>query len=116
MEIPAVANRGDFLRHQSVSKDLAAGRAPTAFKERWLGRYIAYDIESFFVAITEVLLIAMARSRAARRESKIRLSGSVLVPRARARGHKSLLIAMERRPPRMWPSFARNKPRYSQSA
>ena len=23
------------------------------FKERWLGRYITYDIESFFVAITE---------------------------------------------------------------
>jgi GNAT superfamily N-acetyltransferase len=23
------------------------------FKERWLGRYIAYDIESFFVAFTE---------------------------------------------------------------
>ena len=58
MEIPAVANRGDFLRHQSVSKDLAAGRAPTAFKERWLGRYIAYDIESFFVAITEVSMVA----------------------------------------------------------
>ena len=28
------------------------------FKERWLGRYIAYDIESFFVAITEVSTVA----------------------------------------------------------
>ena len=28
------------------------------FKERWLGRYIAYDIESFFVAITEVGTVA----------------------------------------------------------
>ena len=28
------------------------------FKERWLGRYIAYDIESFFVAITEVDTVA----------------------------------------------------------
>jgi len=28
------------------------------FKERWLGRYIAYDIETFFVAITEVSTIA----------------------------------------------------------
>jgi hypothetical protein len=28
------------------------------FKERWLGRYIAHDIESFFVAITEVSTVA----------------------------------------------------------
>src|SRR5437763_17208556 len=28
------------------------------FKERWLGGYIAYDIESFFVAITEVCTVA----------------------------------------------------------
>src|SRR6516162_6152798 len=28
------------------------------FKERWLGRYIAYDIESFFVAITEISTVA----------------------------------------------------------
>jgi len=28
------------------------------FKERWLGRYIAYDIESFFVAITEIDTVA----------------------------------------------------------
>ena|SRR5215469_5785491 len=28
------------------------------FKERWLERYIAYDIESFFVAITEVSTVA----------------------------------------------------------
>ncbi len=28
------------------------------FKERWLGRYIAYDIESFFVAITEGSTVA----------------------------------------------------------
>jgi len=28
------------------------------FKERWLGRYIAYDSESFFVAITEVSTVA----------------------------------------------------------
>jgi hypothetical protein len=28
------------------------------FKERWLVRYIAYDIESFFVAITEVSTVA----------------------------------------------------------
>src|SRR5215471_15625356 len=33
------------------------------FKERWLGRYIAYHIESFFVAITEVSTVA-AISRA----------------------------------------------------
>ena len=44
-------------RLQSVGEDLAAGRAPP-FKERWLGRYIAYDIESFFVAITEVDTVA----------------------------------------------------------
>jgi GNAT superfamily N-acetyltransferase len=28
------------------------------FRERWLGRYIAHDIESFFVAITEVSTVA----------------------------------------------------------
>src|SRR6516165_8264056 len=28
------------------------------FKERWLERYIAYDIESFFVAITEIDTVA----------------------------------------------------------
>src|SRR5262249_54820318 len=28
------------------------------FKERWLGRYIEYDIESFFVAITELSTVA----------------------------------------------------------
>jgi hypothetical protein len=33
------------------------------FKERWLGRYIAYDIESFFVAITEVSAVAGYISR-----------------------------------------------------
>jgi GNAT superfamily N-acetyltransferase len=57
LEIPAVADRGDFLRHQSVGKDLAAGRAPTV-QGAWLGRYIACDIESFFVAITEVGTVA----------------------------------------------------------
>jgi hypothetical protein len=30
--IPAVADRGDLLRHQSVRKDLAAGRAPSTLR------------------------------------------------------------------------------------
>ena len=45
-----------FATSPSAKNLRPAEREP--FKERWLGRYIAYDIESFFVAITEVSTVA----------------------------------------------------------
>ncbi len=45
-----------FATSPSAKNLQPAEREP--FKERWLGRYIAYDIESFFVAITEVSTVA----------------------------------------------------------
>jgi GNAT superfamily N-acetyltransferase len=41
-----------------VRRQRLCGRTSAPFKERLLGRYIAYDIESFFVAITEVSTVA----------------------------------------------------------
>ena len=46
-----------FFATSPSTKTLRPDERPT-FKERWLGRYIAYDIESFFVAITEVSTVA----------------------------------------------------------
>jgi hypothetical protein len=45
-----------FATSPSAKTLRPAERQP--FKERSLGRYIAYDIESFFVAITEVSTVA----------------------------------------------------------
>ena len=57
MAIPAVTDREDLLATSPSAKTLRLDeRQP--FKERWLGRYIAYDIESFFVAITEASTVA----------------------------------------------------------
>ena len=42
-----------FFATSPSAKTLRPDERPPS-KERWLGRYIACDIESFFVAITEV--------------------------------------------------------------
>jgi GNAT superfamily N-acetyltransferase len=46
-----------FFATSPSAKTLRPDERPP-FKERWLGRYIANDIESFFVAITEISTVA----------------------------------------------------------
>jgi GNAT superfamily N-acetyltransferase len=46
-----------FFATSPSAKTLRLDERPP-FKERWLGRYLAYDIESFFVAITELSTVA----------------------------------------------------------
>src|SRR5215469_6728420 len=64
MRVVRLMDEPDWQSRLSPIEEIFFATSPSAktlrlderqpFKERWLGRYIAYDIESFFVAITEV--------------------------------------------------------------
>jgi hypothetical protein len=68
MRVVRLMDEPDWQSRLSPIEDIFFATSPSAkslrpderqpFKERWLGRYIAYDIESFFVAITEVSTVA----------------------------------------------------------
>jgi hypothetical protein len=68
MRVVRLMDEPDWQSRLSPIEEIFFATSPTAktlrpderqpFKERWLGRYIAYDIESFFVAITEVSTVA----------------------------------------------------------
>src|SRR5215472_10710414 len=64
MRVVRLMDQPDWQSRLSPIEEIFFATSPSAktlrpderqpFKERWLGRYIAYDIENFFVAITEV--------------------------------------------------------------
>jgi len=68
MRVVRLIDEPDWQSRLSPIEELFFATSPSAkslrpderqpFKERWLGRYIAYDIESFFVAITEISTVA----------------------------------------------------------
>jgi GNAT superfamily N-acetyltransferase len=68
MRVVRLMDEPDWQSRLSPIEEIFFATSPSAktlrpderqpFKERWLGRYIAYDIESFFVAITEVSTVA----------------------------------------------------------
>ena len=68
MRVVRLIDEPDWQSRLSPIEEIFFATSPSAktlrpderqpFKERWLGRYIAYDIESFFVAITEVSTVA----------------------------------------------------------
>jgi GNAT superfamily N-acetyltransferase len=68
MRVVRLVDEPDWQSRLSPIEEIFFATSPSAktlrpkerqpFKERWLGRYIAYDIESFFVAITEVSTVA----------------------------------------------------------
>jgi GNAT superfamily N-acetyltransferase len=68
MRVVRLMDQPDWQSRLSPIEEIFFATSPSAktlqpderqpFKERWLGRYIAYDIESFFVAITEVSTVA----------------------------------------------------------
>jgi hypothetical protein len=68
MRVVRLMDEPDWQSRLSPIEEIFFATSPSAktlrlderqpFKERWLGRYIAYDIESFFVAITEVGTVA----------------------------------------------------------
>jgi hypothetical protein len=68
MRVVRLMDEPDWQARLSPIEEIFFATSPSAktlrpderqpFKERWLGRYIAYDIESFFVAVTEVSTVA----------------------------------------------------------
>ena len=68
MRVVRLMDEPDWQSRLSPIEEIFFATSPSAktlrpderqpFKERWLGRYIAYDVESFFVAITEVGTVA----------------------------------------------------------
>src|SRR6516162_11586578 len=68
MRVVRLMDEPDWQSRLSPIEEIFFATSPSAktlrpderqpFKERWLERYIAYDIESFFVAITEVSTVA----------------------------------------------------------
>src|SRR5438067_7362022 len=68
MRVVRLMDEPDWQSRLSPIEEIFFATSPSAktlrpderqpFKERWLGRYIAYDIESFFVAISEVGTVA----------------------------------------------------------
>jgi hypothetical protein len=68
MRVVRLMDEPDWQSRLSPIEEIFFATSPSAktlrpderqpFKERWLGRYIAHDIESFFVAITEVSTVA----------------------------------------------------------
>ena len=68
MRVVRLMDEPDWQSRLSPIEEIFFATSPSAktlrpderqpFKERWLGRYIAHDIESFFVAITEVGTVA----------------------------------------------------------
>src|SRR6516162_3564924 len=68
MRVVRLIDEPDWQSRVSPIEEIFFATSPSAktlrpnerqpFKERWLGRYIAYDIENFFVAITEISTVA----------------------------------------------------------
>jgi hypothetical protein len=57
MRVVRLMDEPDWQSRLSPIEEIFFATSPSA-KTSWLGRYIAYDIESFFVAITEVSTVA----------------------------------------------------------
>jgi hypothetical protein len=68
MRVVRLMDEPDWQSRLSPIEEIFFATSPSAktlrpdkrqpFKERWPGRYIAYDIENFFVAITEISTVA----------------------------------------------------------
>jgi GNAT superfamily N-acetyltransferase len=68
MRVVRLMDEPDWQSRLSPIEEIFFATSPSAktlrpderqpFKERWLGRYMAYDITSFFVAVTEVSTVA----------------------------------------------------------